>query len=782
MPSLTVLQQQLKQDIKRRTKVVLNEFQPRNLFLLPDVDMQQALLQRDKAFLMSIGSAPMRWMVIHRPSSLNPLIEKTKQRLVETQASLRPVADLVRQAWSQPGNIEENVRRLLEQRYGLPAERDQYVHAFYEQNRLIEYREFFKQFQKNHSILTSRIGLAVWKDYADPTTPIPALKGLMFQGHVKQGKWPQLLDHPESYVISDAGGIWHMEPVGYPAGRPYVCFLRAYDWVTSVWRYHEPWNSGIIPQRWPFAIVWDVPHTYEKQNIIADLEEVKDSSRTGLIGRKGTDSATEAKLLEINQTLGELTSGAEAVHRLRVRIALFADSPEELKARVEYVSTKLATHMKIAVEQGAQQKTAYKYFTTKKGLEIEGIGNTHPVTTSVLALSLGPTGMPMPEADGEGILYGTNELQQPIFLTHWARGKKPALHTTIVGKTGSGKTFFTNLLLQRSWIFEKTPFTLIEPLGHGRKLAKALGIQAFTIDPTETVINPLDPVYKDKKQQIEHATGLIEMLIDVPLNRTTDDAVLQGLLGAAVRMAYGHDVNMETLQPSETPILSDVINSLKVISESDAIPIVGGMDLDDDTRRSARKLAIVLEGKMIGAFGYFTNGRTKTNYSLQNADEPRIYCLDKIGASPVLIALTYLQIFAKEWRMAVSDENPRNLVLDEVARLNVHPALPVFITRVAKTLRTVRGRLIVIDQDIDTFLTQEMQQVFSNCPWHIYFNQSGNETTYETSPRFNNWSKAHTNLLSKLQLGQYLLEHPDLGITWMYAQPTPHELQRFGKS
>jgi len=783
MPGTTVLNQQLKQSYRNLPEAVSYEFQPRNLFLLPDPQDQQTMLRRDVAFLMSIN-APMRWVVIHHPTNLEPLIDRTRALIGETVPGVElahMLADKGLIDASQP--IPPQLDRLLAQQVITREQHKALNFALFEQSRLLEYQQFFTHFQDKSSLLKASLGLTIWKEMADPSSISKQLRSLRYGPYIEENSWPQLLSRPETYELRNQDGLWYLEPQGFPAGRPLVTFMRIHSFVPTAWGYHEPFNNGIIPEKWPFGMVWDIPYTYPKQDAVATLEEVKDSQRAGLLGRRGADSGTETQMQHINETLREIQTGNDALHRIRIRLALFAHTVGELQARVETISNKAATHMKIAVEQGPKQLVAYQYFTTKPGLQIEPITGTYPTTSSVLALSLGPTGIPMPEVDPDGVLYGTNELKQPIFMTHWADGKKPALHTTIVGKTGYGKTFFVNTLLQRCWLFQKTPFTLIEPLGHGRKLANALGIEAFTIDPKETVLNPLDPIFEKVEQQTEHTMDLMEMLLRRELAGNERADLQNSVLSGAIQMAYGRQ-DISDMTPATAPTLADVIEKIKAIATAKkTLPEpLENWEVTQEVRDAANSLSVILQGKLVGSIGYFTNGHTRTNYALQDAEEPRIYCLDQLGENRMVVALAYLQIFVKEWRLAMRDEKPRNLVLDEVGRLNVHPTLPKFITRVAKTLRTKRGRLIVIDQDIDTFLQPDMLQVFTNCPWHVYFNQSGNEETYARSPRFADWSKPHKDLLSRLSVGQYLLQHQDYGLQWMYAQATPHEIARFGSS
>jgi len=63
-----------------------------------------------------------------------------------------------------------------------------------------------------------------------------------------------------------------------------------------------------------------------------------------------------------------------------------------------------------------------------------------------------------------------------------------------------------------------------------------------------------------------------------------------------------------------------------------------------------------------------------------------------------MTALAYAQVLSAIRRDSLRDEQPRIIAVDEVYRLMRHPSLLDFLIEAAKTFRTKRAKLIVVDQ------------------------------------------------------------------------------------
>jgi len=66
-----------------------------------------------------------------------------------------------------------------------------------------------------------------------------------------------------------------------------------------------------------------------------------------------------------------------------------------------------------------------------------------------------------------------------------------------------------------------------------------------------------------------------------------------------------------------------------------------------------------------------------------------------------------------------------------------HPSLLDFLIEAAKTFRTRRNKLIVIDQQMSVFLEGKARLVFENCPIRVIFSQRQGMTSSATTRRFN---------------------------------------------
>jgi len=145
-----------------------------------------------------------------------------------------------------------------------------------------------------------------------------------------------------------------------------------------------------------------------------------------------------------------------------------------------------------------------------------------------------------------------------------------------------------------------------------------------------------------------------------------------------------------------------------------------------------------------------------------------------------MTALAYAQVLSAIRRDSLHDEQPRIIAVDEVYRLMRHPSLLDFLIEAAKTFRTRRKKLIVIDQQMSVFLDGKARLVFENCPIRVIFSQRQGMNVFREDAAFQHLNKHHLDIIAGLPRFQYVLDIQDEGIFWLINRAPLSEIARFG--
>jgi type IV secretory pathway VirB4 component len=144
-----------------------------------------------------------------------------------------------------------------------------------------------------------------------------------------------------------------------------------------------------------------------------------------------------------------------------------------------------------------------------------------------------------------------------------------------------------------------------------------------------------------------------------------------------------------------------------------------------------------------------------------------------------MLAIAYTQVLSAIRRDSLSDEQPRIIAVDEVYRLMRHPSLLDFLIEAAKTFRTRRKKLVVIDQQMSVFLEQKARLVFENCPIRVIFNQRQGLNVFYEDAAFQHFNAQHRDIIANLPRFHFLLDVQEEGIWYLYNRPSEGEFRRF---
>lgn len=666
--------------------------------------------------------------------------------------------------WQMPADLRPRITATAEKAL---AARDRGDHTRYKL--LVEARRYYEQLQNEAHYQRAMCGVVTWSE-PGAQTDVALARGLA--GAFDTPAWPDALPplFEGRYELCAPHADyrhWHLRPVGRPGGRNYFAILSSYEFYPVSWNFYQP-IARVLALPYPMAIATDIPRTYGRNEAISQVEGTVLASKVHLATSIAEDSRSARKLADCQMTLRQLNDG-DSLHEVQIVIALAAPDRASLRKAVDDVINVTRPYFSLRPELGQAQVEAARFFGTQRTKHIGAPSTTWQMVSRELALSFAPLGFR--KLSGlSGTLRGQSaDGAYPFFFSSWGAEKK-ATHELWVGLTGAGKTFALNVNLTRQYVEENVPFDLLEPMGHGVLLARALDVPCFRPSPQSTTLNPLDVMYPDLSEQVTHVIRIVETLLGRTFAGTQIGNHQKALIGQALAKLYGAQVS--DLLPEDSPTVADLCEVLYDLGDKEHV------------RRIAHDLADEIAGLCTGAGPYasFVNARTNLDLSFRGRRTPRVFSFDQMASDPELLALAYTQVLSAIRRDSLADDAPRVIAVDEVYRLMRHPSLLDFLIEAVKTFRTRRKKVIVIDQQMLIFGEGKARLIFENCPIRVIFNQRSGMQVFKTDPAFAHLTRQHHEIIAGLQRGYFLLDIQDQGVYWLFNRVSFNELNRYGSS
>ncbi|MEO8393995.1 MAG: hypothetical protein ABI700_13480, partial [Chloroflexota bacterium] len=653
--------------------------------------------------------------------------------------------------WQMPATLNAKIETL-----------DQAAEATTDDRRralLVEYRRYYERMNANADYQRALCGMAVWSEQ-NPR----ALGGGMhsaFDTAVTEAAFPALFEG--RYELKEHP-FWHLAPSGRPGGRPLWAILSSYEFAPSTWNFFRP-LPPLLRLNFPLALAVDIPRTYERSAAIDAVENIIQAYQVHLAGVRGEDSRSVQRVTDGRRTLQEINNG-DALHLVQIVIAVAADDPSTLKERVQRVIHETRAWFSLRQEVGELLVRAVGFFAAQHTKTINLPSTTWPVTSRELALMLSPLGY-RKLSSTDGILRGEAVgAAYPVFHNSWR--DRRATHELWVGVTGFGKTFGVNCYLNREYAENGIPFDLLEPMGHGKHIADAFGLPWYVMSAKATKLNPQDVMFPTLIEQKSHTIRIYETVLGRPLSGGQRENLERGLLGEALEILYRGFPDLSRVTPDITPTCDLVCD------------VLGGLGDKEATQHIARDLADEIAGLCTsnGPFAGFLNGTTNLDLTRGGRAwiEPRVFSFHQLEGDPILQALAYTQVLSAIRRDSLIDEQPRIIAVDEVYRLMRHPALLDFLIEAAKTFRTRRKKVLMVDQQMSIFLEGKARLVFENCPIRVIFSQRQGMNVFRDDAAFQHFNQQHRDIIAALPRFHYVLDIQDEGLWYVYNVPTPGEL------
>ncbi len=653
--------------------------------------------------------------------------------------------------WQMPADLGEKIGDVYQALKIAEPER---------QKLLMEYRRSYEHWQSAARYHRTLSGMALWAD--ESPQALAAGMGAAFDTPVYPAHWPALFEG--RYVLRDG----HLAPVGRPGGRPVWAVLTSYEFLPASWNFFKP-LPDIFDLDFPLALCVDIAKTYDRHTATEKVESIIMAYQAHLVSSRGEDSRAIRRIQDCRRTLEQINDG-DALHELHLSMAVAAYDVKTLRRRVQEVINETRAWFRLRVEHRELLSKVVQFFSTRPTKLINVPTNPWPVTSREAALAFSPLGVRRMAATA-GVMRGEAiRPAYPVFHQSW-RAEKQAMHELWVGLTGSGKTFALNCYLSREYAEQDVPFDFLEPMGHGRHLCQAFDLPWYVLSQ-DTRLNPQDVLYPTIMEQISHTIRIYETVMGRQLSSTQQSNLERGLLSEALEILYRGLPDFPHTPPAVTPTSEMVCEVLR------------GLGQQDHIKRIARDLADEIASLCTGAgpWARFLNGHTSVDFGRGGRERigPRVFSFHELESDPVMVALAYTQVISAIRRDSLYDESPRIIAVDEVYRLMRHPSLVDFLVEGVKTFRTLRKKLIVIDQQMSIFLEGKNRLIFENCPIRVIFNQRQGMNVFEQDAAFQHLTPRHREVIANAPRYHFLFDVQDQGTYFLFNRPTDGELLRFG--
>jgi hypothetical protein len=668
---------------------------------------------------------------------------------------LRTLSDEARfLCWQMPVTLDAKITAL----------NDEAHHADDPQRRdlLIEYRRDYERLNRNSEYQRALCGMAIWSD-ANPRALAGGISSA-FDTPVSEAAFPALFEG--NYELRERP-FWHLVPTGRPGNRPHWAVLTSYEFSPSSWNFFRP-LPPLLRLNFPLALAVDIQKTYERNAAIDAIENIIQAYQVHLAGVQGEDSRSVQRVNDCRRALQEINNG-DALHLVQIAIAVAADDLDMLRERIQAITNETRAWFSLRQEVGELLARAVGFFTYQRTKDLDLPTTTWPVTSRELALMLSPVGY-RKLSSTDGVMRGEAVgAAYPVFHNSWK--DKRATHEIWVGVSGFGKTFGVNCYLTREYAENGIPFDLLEPMGHGRYIAQAFGLPWYILSAKATRLNPQDVMFPTMLEQVSHTTRLYETVLGRALSGGQRENLERGLLGEALETLYRGFPDLKRVTPDLAPTCETVCDVLSNLGEKPAIQSI------------ARDLADEIGGLCTGSgpWSAFLNGITNIDLTRGARDwiSPRVFSFHELEGDPILQALAYTQVLSAIRRDSLIDEQPRIIAVDEVYRLMRHPSLLDFLIEAAKTFRTRRKKVLMVDQQMSVFLEGKARLIFENCPIRVIFSQRQGMNVFRGDAAFAHLNQQHRDIIAQLPRFHFVLDIQDEGLWYLFGRATPGELARF---
>ncbi|MFV9505970.1 MAG: VirB4 family type IV secretion system protein [Oscillochloridaceae bacterium umkhey_bin13] len=535
-------------------------------------------------------------------------------------------------------------------------------------------------------------------------------------------------------------------------GHPWLAVLHSYD-------LQGLWDAGtlhpLLATSYDVALAIDIV-TLSRAQRMAELAFNAANLVAG--DQRLLDTRAERVTHDAQYALHELRH--QTLHEIQLAVLVGGATADELETNVADVRDRLGPRLRMMRAAGAQAEVLRLFSATPRA-RIEAPWKPRTQLSHAVGCLAGIVGLHRTSAT-DGIFLGVDAVRRaPVFMDLFKHNQ--AAHTLVLGKSGSGKTVFINLLAERAAAVAGMQVIGIDAFENGFRVAAALRGAACYAVGLEHTVNILDVVFGEETEggwlpnQVLHVVGQLALLFGQPGRIADRECYLprafstreRGVLGRVVQDLYLAAGVTPATPVTEQPVLADLLALL----EQD-----GGV--------TARELALDLRYLIYGTEqreatrmtpeGAAFNGPTTIDWNFRSdvtyydfKQVPAIlrpfYYLQAIGAIN-----RYLRLPGRDRRRKIFleiDEFGYASQVEEVVRL-AHD--------ISKTARKYGCGIVLVDQNPSTFLgTETGRQIYEQAAARIFFRLE-DTAAREVGAALGDLTPAHLAFLPQAQPGECL--------------------------
>lgn len=310
--------------------------------------------------------------------------------------------------------------------------------------------------------------------------------------------------------------------------------------------------------------------------------------------------------------------------------------------------------------------------------------------------------------DASGIMLGRDRDGGLVILDIWHRGgNRTNSNWTILGKPGTGKSYFAKMLLLREYA-QGARIIIIDPEREYRKMCQLLGGSWINVAGGQGRINPLQ-------------------VRNVPLDNEDDEEEksifdAQSPLGLHLQILRTFfSLYLRDLSDVEKAILEDALLSIyqqkeiDFTSRPDSVtnwPTMGDLyecivSLEAQKPDMYQRLAVLLKRAAKGADASLWNGPTTPTTAAADSDFIVLDVHDLQNADDAVRRSQYFNVLSFVWNLIEQDRQEKIILLVDEAWMLVDEQTPqalAFLRETSKRIRKYMGSLMVASQNVIDFL------------------------------------------------------------------------------
>ena len=465
--------------------------------------------------------------------------------------------------------------------------------------------------------------------------------------------------------------------------HPFFSVLVSYE-LSGSWQWTT--LANVLSIGFPVDVAIDII-TYPGAATHSELDKAQ-TVLHGVTLQVGAKAALAKQTADYN-TLAHAAQSGEILHEVTLGFLVRGSTEAELRQREQLVKTTLTGFASLHRYDGLQKDALDTLFSPDSGSASKLPGDLwHNLTSRGLATILGGGLGVRRYGDTGGVFWGFS-WQSPFFRDGFGPNLTEPNHGVIFGKTGAGKTFTVNVIALREMNLMGSQIIIMEPLGHCKRLARALGEKRASYNPLSTKslrINPVERLYEDDTSQAAHLAIIVQLLLD-----RQPDVEERIAIDAAAPLIYD-GVSVDTPAVNQ-PRIENLVQALRSLSGEPWM------------ERAGQYVGSQLLQKCVyGTYGRNFNVATENDWRMES--DLIAFDFSDVSEEGGLRRLSYYLVLAAIQREAFRQARSRRriVVVDEFKVLSQEPMLAEQVAKMYKTLRTTGVGVWAMEQDIQTLV------------------------------------------------------------------------------